>query len=284
MCYRIFVKKRNKKRRIKKRNKKRVKIKILYYFIIKSNKMSSNYIINSPLVLKSTLTTSQPIVSNNITSTNATINNATINNVLSFSDLGSIYFQTGSSTGCFIDSLNYNSTGAEHYVYFNNSTKELSQASPDYFFSYATGAQDFTASNTFESVIFNVDPIIYNTFQHTLNGSVFTGTFDSPVTLELSYNLEIYSATAAPNNVAATLYLDGNPIKGSYRNVTISVVGQIILSHTILVNISNGSHSIELKAASTDKNNIKIGNNIPTPTPPSADTYSSVSLVCRRII
>lgn len=274
MCYRIFVKK-----YYLKRNKKRVKIKILYYFIIKSNKMSSNYVINTPLVLNNTLTTSQPIVSNNITSTNATINN-----VLSFSDLGSIYFQTGSSTGCFIDSLNYNSTGAEHYVYFNNSTKELSQASPDYFFSYATGAQDFTASNTFESVIFNVDPIIYNTFQHTLNGSVFTGTFDSPVTLELSYNLEIYSATAAANNVAAALYLDGNPIKGSYRNVTISVVGQIILSHTILVNISNGSHSIELKAASTDKNNIKIGNNIPTPTPPSADTYSSVSLVCRRII
>jgi hypothetical protein len=70
MCYRIFI-----KRYYSKRRKKRRKIKILYYFTIKSNKMSSNYIINSPLVLKSTLTTSQPIVSNNITSTNATTTN-----------------------------------------------------------------------------------------------------------------------------------------------------------------------------------------------------------------
>lgn len=250
--------------------------------------MSSRYVINTPLIVNNTLTTSQPIVSTNLTSTNATISSINTDKVsfgTSNNQIGSIYFQTGSATGCFIPGLNYNSTGSDHYVYYNSSNKELSQASPNYFFSYSTSQQTFSNGSVFQPVTFNNDPILYHTFQHTSGGSVFTGTFDSPVTLELTYTIHIYCSTAAARTVAAVLYLDGVAIPGSYKSISINInPGETTLNNTVLVNISNGSHSIELQAATNDKNFIAIGAITPIINPAPTGSYSTVNLTCRRII
>ena len=74
--------------------------------------------------------------------------NKVTTNTLFFDGTGSIYFQTGSATGCFITGLNYNTVSDNHYVYYNNTTKEVSQTSPNYFYSESTGTQGIsTASN-----------------------------------------------------------------------------------------------------------------------------------------
>ncbi len=79
-----------------------------------------------------TMYTSNLISSNTVSANLFTGANVSTNKVI-FDGVGSIYFQTGSATGCFITGLNYNTTGASHYVYYNNTTKELSQSSPNYF-------------------------------------------------------------------------------------------------------------------------------------------------------
>ena len=237
-------------------------------------------------VTANTVTASNTVSATTFTGTNVTANNVTTNKVI-FDGVGSIYFQTGSATGCFITGLNYNTTGTEHYVYYNNTTKELSQSSPNYFYSYSTGSQQvLTGSNAsfayFQPVTFNVNNILYHTFQHTQGSSVFTGTFASAVTLQFTYSLQIHSTTNPQQTAAAVLYLDGSPIAGSYRSCTISTSsGEFCLTNTFLVNVPQGSHWFQLQVAATDKS-VSVGGtpNIAAPT----NSYTSANLCCTRVI
>jgi hypothetical protein len=209
-------------------------------------------------------------------------------NKVNFQGVGSMYMQTGSYTGCFIDKMNYNPQGTNHYVYYNSNSGELAHASPDYFYSYSTGTQSLTASSTagassFQPVTFNVNNILYHNFTHTDNSSVFTGTFTSPVTLQLTYSLQMHSTTNGNNSAAAVLYLDGSPIAGSYRSCSLTDTGaEYPLSNTVLVNIPSGSHAIQLRAAVTDRNNIFIGGT-PNILPPGT-SYTSANLFCVRVL
>jgi hypothetical protein len=196
---------------------------------------------------------------------------------------GGIYFSTGSNTGCFISGLNYNvGTGADHYVYYNSRTNELTQSSPAYFFSYATGTQLFTGTNNFQAVSFDTNNILYHTFRHTGKSSVFTGTFQSQVVLNFEYSLQMHTTANGVFTTAAALYLDDVPIPGSYRSVSVKDNNaEYILSNDIIVTIPSGSHKIELKAATTNTST-QIGGvpNIPAP----GQSYTSANLRCSRII
>jgi hypothetical protein len=196
---------------------------------------------------------------------------------------GGIYFSTGSNTGCFISGLNYNiGTGADHYVYYNSRTNELTQSSPAYFFSYSTGVQSFTGTSTFEAVRFDTNNILYHTFQHVGKSSVFTGTFQAQVTLNFAYSLQIHTTANSIETVAATLYLDDVAIEGSYRSISVKDNNtEYNLNNDLIVVIPSGSHKIELKAATTNTQT-KIGGvpNIPAP----GLSYTSANLRCSRII
>jgi hypothetical protein len=195
---------------------------------------------------------------------------------------GDIYFSTGSNTGCFISGLNYNSTGADHYVFYNSRTNELSQSAAVYFFSYATGTQLFTGTNNFQAVSFDTNNILYHTFQHVGKSSVFTGTFSSQVVLNFEYSLQLHTTANGVYTSAAVLYLDDVPIPGSYRSVSVKDNStEYILSNDIIVTIPSGGHKIELKAATTNTST-QIGGvpNIPAP----GQSYTSVNLRCSRII
>jgi hypothetical protein len=214
---------------------------------------------------------------------NSTISNTVTTNKVQFDGVGSIYFQTGSATGCFISPLRYNASGAEHYVYYNNTTKELSQASPTYFFSYSTGTQTFASDSVFQPVTFNVNNILYHTFQHTQGSSVFTGTFQSPVTLQFTYSLQLHAKTSSDNIAAAVLYLDSVPIAGSYRSCSLTDnFAEYILTNTVIVNIPAGSHAIQLQAAAKTASQVDIGGAPIIEAP--GNSYTSANLFCTRII
>ena len=195
---------------------------------------------------------------------------------------GGIYFSTGSNTGCFISGLNYNSTGADHYVFYNSRTNELTQSAAVYFFSYATGTQIFTGTNNFQAVSFDTNNILYHTFRHTGKSSVFTGTFQSQVVLNFEYSLQMHTTANGVYTTAAALYLDDVAIPGSYRSVSVKDNNtEYILSNDLIVTIPSGSHKIELKAATTNTST-QIGGvpNIPAP----GESYTSANLRCSRII
>jgi hypothetical protein len=207
-------------------------------------------------------------------------------NKLIFDGVGSIYFQTGSATGCFITGLNYDQSGATHYIYYNSVTNELAQSSPSYFYSYSTGTQTLnTGSNSvtsyFQPVTFNHDPIMYHTFQHATGSSVFTGTFLSKQTLQFTYSLQIHSTSNSSQSAAAVLYYNNQPIAGSYRSCTVTnTAGEYCLTNTFLVNVSSGSHKFELEVAVTNTN-VQVGgtSNIAPPT----NSYTSANLCCTRV-
>jgi hypothetical protein len=238
-----------------------------------------------------TMYTSNLIASNTVSANLFTGANVSTNKV-TFDGVGSIYFQTGSATGCFITGLNYNTTGTEHYVYYNNTTKELSQSSPNYFYSYSTGTQQILAASTtttanFQPVTFNVNNILYHTFKHSFGSSVFTGTFASAVTLQFSYSLQMHSTINPNSTAAAILNMDGSPIAGSYRSCTISNnTGEFPLNNTFLVNVPQGSHWFELQVAGTSTT-IYVGGyhgpNVPNIFPPG-NSYTSANLCCTRVI
>ena len=229
---------------------------------------------------------SDTVYATNFTGTNVSVNTITTN-TLFFDGTGSIYFGTGTSTGCFITGLNYNTINENHYVYYNNTTKEITQSSPNYFYSYSTGTQAIaTASNAstafFQPVTFNTDPILYHTFQHATGSSVFTGSFKSVVTLEFTYSIQIHSTSNQQETAAAVLYLDGSPIAGSYRSATVvDTTGEYALSNTFLVTIPSGNHWIELKVAATNTN-VAVGG-IPDIAAPT-NSYSSANLCCTRVV
>jgi hypothetical protein len=209
-------------------------------------------------------------------------------NKIEFDNIGSIYFQTGSLTGCFLNGINFNTIDNNNYLYYNNSTKEITQSLPNYFYSYSTTTQELSTASTssesyFQPITFNADPIIYNTFQHSTGSSIFTGTFKSDVTLQFTYSLQINSTSNSKQWAAAVLYLDGSPIAGSYRSGTvIDTDGEYTLTNSFLVFISIGSHSIELKAA-VSNTNVKIGGTPPKILPP-VNSYTSANLCCTRVI
>jgi hypothetical protein len=195
---------------------------------------------------------------------------------------GGIYFSSGGATGCFISGLNYNTTGADHYVYYNSRTHELTQSSPVYFFSYSTGVQLFTGTNNFQAVRFDTNNILYHTFQHVGKSSVFTGTFMSQVVLNFEYSLQMHTTAPGVYTTAAALYLDDVPIPGSYRSLSVKDKDtEYILSNDIIVTIPSGSHTIVLKAATTNTST-QIGGapNIAAPD----QSYTSANLRCTRVI
>jgi hypothetical protein len=195
---------------------------------------------------------------------------------------GGIYFSTGSNTGCFIQGLNYNSSGADHYLYYNSVKNEVIQASPFYFFSYSTGVQIFTGANTFYPVGIDANNIMYHAWNHTSKSSIFTGTFENATSLDISYSLQWHSTEAASRQCAACLYLDGQPIRGSYRSETVRDNGnEFTLTNDIIVNVPQGVHTLELRAA-VENTSVQLGGT-PTITAPG-DSYSSVNIRCTRVI
>jgi len=216
------------------------------------------------------------------TGTNIYTNSVTTN-IVKFDGVGSICFKTGTSTGCFIGDMNYNPTGTDHYIYYNSTTKELAQASPNYFYSYSTGTQTLTTNNVFQPVTFNVNNILYSNFEHTINSSVFTGTFTNPVILQISYSVQIHTTNNALHTAAIVMYLDGSPINGSYRSCSTSDnTGEYPVSNTFLVNVPNGSHAFQLQAAVSDVANVTIGG---SPTiPPPGNSYTSANICCTRVL
>ena len=228
-------------------------------------------------------TDSSSLLTNYFTGGTGSFHNLTVQDTLSIgsANVGQIYFSTGNYTGCFISNLRYNATG-DHYIYYNSRNKELVQVSPVYFFSYNTTTQIFTGPNIFYPVGFNTNNILYHTFQHTTGSSIFTGTFQNTVTVEFTYSLQLHSTTNNTHIGAAVLYLDGNPIPGSYRSASVTDTGgEYCLTNTLLVTIPAGGHTIELRAA-VDNTNLQLGGTPVIPAP--GNSYSSVNLKCSRII
>jgi hypothetical protein len=242
---------------------------------------------NSQLVQYNTstneLTYSNNATLNNLTSTNftgtiANINNVTTNKV-QFGGLGSIYFQTGSATGCFIDGIR-NATGSSNLIY-NSTTKEITYTTPNYLYAYYTGTQQ-TSSTSYTGVLFNQVPIL-DGFTHTTNTALFSFTADTNGIYQITYSLEVHNDNNSTESLTAYLDIDGTPISGSARSVSISVdTDETTLSHTVLSNISSGSHTIQVLMRSTNADRITIQN--PTDVPSPGLAGSAATLTVHRII
>ena len=203
--------------------------------------------------------------------------------LVSFTGGGKMYFQSGSSTGCHITGLNYNSSGANHYVYYNNETSELSHTSPSYFYIFSTGTFVFPFTNSYTGVPFNVNNVMYHTFQHSSGSSVFTGTFDANTLLQITYTIQIHSTSNQNETFACVLYIDNSPVAGSYKSTTVNgTSGEFVLANaTLMTWVTPGSHKFELQAAVTNLT-VQVGGN-PNIAAPSG-SYSSASISCTKII
>ena len=204
-------------------------------------------------------------------------------NLITFTGPGKMYFQSGAATGCFIEGLNYNATGDQHNLVYNSVTKELSQSSPSYFYVYSTGTTIFTSINTFTGVAFNVNNVLYHTWQHSSGSSLLTGTFSNDVLVQVQYALQVHSTSNQVETFASVLYLDGNPVPGTYRSTTIlgSNGETVLTNNSVMVTLTAGSHVLEIRAA-VSNTNVQLGGNpnIPAPT----GSYSSASMTCSKVI
>ena len=222
--------------------------------------------------------TSNLIAANTVSATNFTGANVSTNKVI-FGEVGSIYFQTGSATGCFIDGI-HNATGSCN-LYYEPLTKTVTYTRPNYLYAYYTGTQTGFAAS-YKGVLFNQVPIL-DGFTHTANSSVFTFTADTNGIYQISYNLEVHSGNNGRDSLTAYINLDGIPISGSARGIELngSNTNETSLSHTVLTNISSGTHTIEILAKSTS---LSITLNNPTKVPAPGLSGSSASITIHRII
>lgn len=217
----------------------------------------------------------------NLTGVNAHFQKAHILNTLEIgsTNIGKIYFSTGSNTGCFVEGLR-NATGPSKLVY-NSTTKELTYTTPNYLYAYYTGTQN-TSSTSFTGVNFNQTPIL-DGFTHTTNSALFTFTADTDGIYQITYSLQVHNDNNATESLTAYLDIDGTPISGSARSVSISVdTDETTLSHTVLSNISSGSHTIQVLMKSSNETRITIQN--PTDVLAPGLSGSSATLTVHRII
>ena len=249
-----------------------------YYYNINSQSSTfDNSFINNSITIGSSLLT------NYFTGGTGSFHDLTVQDTLNIgsTNIGHIFFSTGNYTGCFIDHLRYNASGT-HYLYYNSTNNEIVESSPYYFFSYNTTTQIFTGPNIFYPVGFTYSNILYNTFEHSTGSSVFTGTFGGNAVLDFTYSLQLNSTANSTQTAAAVLYLDGNPITGSYRSCSLTDTGaEYALTNSLLVNVPAGNHTIQLQAAVTNVN-VQLGGT-PNITAPG-NSFTSVNLKCSRVI
>ena len=232
-------------------------------------------------VTQSTLTdlTLSNLSVNNYTGSSAYINSVTTNKVM-FDGDGSIYFQTGSSTGCYIDGI-HQSTGSCN-LYYEPTTKMITYTRPNYLYAYYTGVQS-TSATSFTGVLFNQVPIL-DGFTHVINKSSFTFTADTNGIYQISYSLEVHNNNNGAESLTAYIDLDGTPISGSARSIELnsSTVNEATLSNLVLTNISSGSHTIQILAKSSNATRISLNN--PTNVVAPGLAGSAASITIHRII
>ena len=213
-------------------------------------------------------------------SSNSTISNTVTTNKIIFDNVGSIYFQTGSATGCFIDGI-LNSTGSCNLCY-EPITKSVTYTRPNYLYAYYNGIQTGSATS-FTGVLFNQVPIL-DGFTHTTNSSSFTFTADTNGIYQISYSLEVHNNNNASESLTAYIDLDGTPIAGSARSIELnsSTVNEATLSNLVLTNITSGTHTIQILARSSNVTRISLNN--PTNVAAPGLAGSSASITIHRII
>ena len=221
------------------------------------------------------------ITTKNFTGTDATIVNTHVSNLLKVgsSNVGKIYFSTGSTTGCFLEGIR-NATGSSNLIY-NSTTKEITYTTPNYLYAYYTGTQT-TSATSYTGVIFNQTPIL-DGFTHTTNTALFTFTADTNGIYQISYSLEVHNNNNAAETLTAYLDIDGIPIPGSCRSVQIAgTTAETTLSHVVLSHISSGSHTIQVLMQSSNATRITIQN--PNNRPGPGLSGSAATLTIHRII
>lgn len=218
----------------------------------------------------------------NLTGVNADFQKAHILNTLEIgsTNIGKIYFSTGSNTGCFVEELR-NATGPSKLVY-NSTTKELTYTTPNYLYAYYTGTQN-PSSTSFTGVNFNQTPIL-DGFTHNPNSALFTFTADTDGIYQIAYSLEVHLNFNSTETLTAYLDLDGSPISGSARSAEMgnTTTGETTLSHVVLAQISSGTHTIQVLSKSTNGARIFIANPSNVVAPGLAG--SAATLTVHRII
>ena len=195
------------------------------------------------------------------------------------SNIGKIYFSTGSTTGCFLEGVR-NATGASNLIY-NSTTKEITYTTPNYLYAYYTGSQT-TSATSYTGVLFNKTPIL-DGFTHTTNSALFSFTADTNGIYQISYSLEVHNNNTATETLTAYLDIDGIAIEGSCRSITLAgTTAESGLSHIVLSNISSGSHTIQVLMQSSNATRISIQN--PNNKPGPGLSGSAATLTIHRII
>jgi len=215
------------------------------------------------------------LATNTFTGATANINSVTTNQ-LHFGSAGSIYFQTGSATGCYINGIQ-NSTGSCN-LYYEPDTNKISYARPNYLYAYYNGIQTGSATS-FTGVLFNQVPIL-DGFTHSTNTSSFTFTADTNGIYQISYSLEVHNNNNGSESLTAYIDLDGTPISGSARSVELSssTANEATLSNLVLTNISSGSHTIQILAKSTNATRISLNNPTNVAAPGLAGSSASITI------
>ena len=223
----------------------------------------------------------QNVFVNNFTGGTGTYHNLNVKDRLNIgsTNVGQIYFSTGSTTGCFLEGLR-NATGASNLVY-NSTTKEITYTTPNYLYAYFTGTQT-TSATSYTGVLFNQTPIL-DGFTHTSNSALFSFTADTNGIYQIAYSLEVHNDNNSTETLTAYLDIDGTPISGSARSVSLSsATNETTLSHTVLSNISSGSHTIQVLIKSSNATRVTIQNPFDVLAPGLAG--SSATLTIHRII
>lgn len=223
--------------------------------------------------------TGSSVNSNTVTS-NTVNSNTVTSNKINFDGLGSIYFQTGGSTGCFINGI-LNSTGSCN-LYYTPSTKSITYSKPNYLYAYYTGTQTLS-STSFTGVLFNQVPIL-DGFSHATNSSYFSFTADTNGIYQISYSLQVHSNSNTSDSLTSYIEIDGTPILGSARSIELnnSTTNEVTLTHLVLASISSGTHTIQILGRSTNITHISLGNS--TNIIPPGESGSAASITIHRII
>jgi hypothetical protein len=87
---------------------------------------------------------------------------------------------------------------------------------------------------------------------HTSGTSLFSATFSTSGIYLVTYSLQVHSNVNPAQTLTAYLEVDGSPVAGSARSVTISQINyEFSITQQVLVSMSSGSHSLQIMMRGT---------------------------------
>ena len=199
---------------------------------------------------------------------------------------GNVIFRSGgntgyiggdsSNTGLFTNMI-HESTGNQ-VVYYSKNRQEIVYSENKYLQAYDTTTQNPGTSWT--GVKFNHCPL-NSGWTFATGSSIFTGTFNTSAVYNVIFTASVHENENAAQTFASYIDLDGIPVQGSMKSISISTNGtEYTFVNNFLLNIPVGTHSIEILMNST-KSSVTVQS--PSNITPVDSTGSGASLIIVKV-